>query len=91
MVVGPCSVEFRESLSCFHESTADPKGSDCLEQFREMNECMSKYPGLYKKNDDEDSGLHNIDENQDESINSTESVSESDSTATTEASNLSKQ
>lgn len=60
MVVGPCSVEFRESLSCFHKSTAEPKGSDCLEQFKEMNDCMSRYPGLYKKSDDEDEKLSSL-------------------------------
>lgn len=54
MVVGPCSVEFRESISCFYYSKAEPKGSDCMEQFRDMNACMARYPTLYKRDDDEE-------------------------------------
>lgn len=47
MATGPCGVEFREAFSCFHYSTADPKGSECLEPFRQMSECMSQYPNVY--------------------------------------------
>ncbi|KAK8739824.1 hypothetical protein OTU49_003214 [Cherax quadricarinatus] len=53
MTTGPCGVEFRESFTCFHYSTADPKGSDCFEPFSRMTECMSQYPNVYgSKNDD---------------------------------------
>ncbi|KAL7638087.1 UNVERIFIED_CONTAM: hypothetical protein RMT77_011712 [Armadillidium vulgare] len=59
MATGPCGVEFREAFSCFHYSKADPKGSDCLEPFRTMAECMSHYPGVYGNReevaDDDDS------------------------------------
>lgn len=78
MVVGPCSIEFRESLSCFHKSTAEPKGSDCLEQFKEMNECMARYPGLYKKNDDDDEEKLNNLEKQN-AINSSKDADDSNS------------
>ena len=47
MATGPCGVEFREAFSCFHYSTADPKGSDCYEAFKTMQTCMSHYPALY--------------------------------------------
>ena len=47
MATGPCGFEFREAFSCFHYSESEPKGSDCYEQFREMQECMVKYPSLY--------------------------------------------
>ncbi|XP_003427562.2 mitochondrial intermembrane space import and assembly protein 40-B isoform X2 [Nasonia vitripennis] len=47
MATGPCGVEFREAFSCFHYSTADPKGSDCYEAFKTMQGCMSNYPALY--------------------------------------------
>ncbi|ROT70453.1 mitochondrial intermembrane space import and assembly protein 40 [Penaeus vannamei] len=47
MATGPCGVEFREAFTCFHYSSADPKGSDCLEPFRQMSECMSNYPNVY--------------------------------------------
>ncbi|XKL64059.1 hypothetical protein PGB90_004145 [Kerria lacca] len=47
MATGPCGIEFREAFSCFHYSKADPKGSDCLDSFSSMQECMKKYPTLY--------------------------------------------
>ncbi|CAB3386786.1 Hypothetical predicted protein [Cloeon dipterum] len=49
MATGPCGVEFREAFSCFHVSEADPKGSDCIEAFASMQECMLKYPEIYDK------------------------------------------
>jgi len=52
MAAGPCGYEFRQAFSCFHYSTADPKGSDCVDQFRGMQECMAKYPGLYDTDKD---------------------------------------
>lgn len=62
MATGPCGVEFREAFSCFHYSEADPKGSDCVDMFKEMQSCMSLYPALYdnkdgKDDDDDDDGL----------------------------------
>ena len=57
MAVGPCGVDFREAFSCFHYSEADPKGSDCIEKFAEMQKCMQSYPELFeekeKKYDDQ--------------------------------------
>ncbi|XP_025831401.1 mitochondrial intermembrane space import and assembly protein 40 [Agrilus planipennis] len=56
MATGPCGVEFRNAFSCFHYSTADPKGTDCFDLFKTMQSCMQKYPTLYKKDlgDDDD-------------------------------------
>lgn len=58
MATGPCGVEFRDAFSCFHYSEAQPKGSDCYEAFKVMQDCMGNYPGVYKQNqrddDDED-------------------------------------
>lgn len=53
MATGPCGIEFREAFTCFHYSKADPKGSDCLDSFRTMTECMQKYPTLYNSQGDE--------------------------------------
>lgn len=47
MATGPCGVEFRDAFSCYHYSTAEPKGSDCYEAFKTMQTCMSEYPVLY--------------------------------------------
>lgn len=48
MATGPCGLEFREAFSCFHYSTAEPKGSDCYEAFKTMQSCMVQYPALYR-------------------------------------------
>lgn len=63
MATGPCGVEFREAFSCFHYSEAQPKGSDCYDAFKTMQDCMSNYPGVYKQNqrdddDDDDDGMN---------------------------------
>ncbi|KAL1114905.1 hypothetical protein AAG570_007729 [Ranatra chinensis] len=47
MSTGPCGVEFREAFSCFHYSQSDPKGSDCVEPFKIMQDCMLKFPATY--------------------------------------------
>ena len=59
MASGPCGVPFREAFSCFHYSKAEPKGSDCFEPFKNMQQCMSQYPELYpssKADDDDEKG-----------------------------------
>ena len=48
-VDGPCGEEFKAAYSCFHYSEAEPKGSDCYPQFKEMTECWLKYPEFYGK------------------------------------------
>lgn len=54
---GPCGVEFREAFSCFHYSDAEPKGSDCYETFKTMQDCMSTYPTVYNHNTDDNLGI----------------------------------
>jgi len=48
MAAGPCGLEFREAFSCFHYSTSSPKGSECYEAFKAMENCMLKYPAVYE-------------------------------------------
>lgn len=64
MATGPCGVEFREAFSCFHYSEADPKGSDCYEAFKTMQDCFSKYPTVYNKTDNGEG-----DEDDDDNLN----------------------
>lgn len=52
MASGPCGTEFKDAFSCFHYSKEEVKGSDCLEQFRAMQECMQHYPELYQQEDE---------------------------------------
>ncbi|XP_026318064.1 mitochondrial intermembrane space import and assembly protein 40-B [Hyposmocoma kahamanoa] len=54
MATGPCGLQFRDAFSCFHYSDAEPKGSDCYEKFSVMQECMSQYPELYGREEDEE-------------------------------------
>ena len=64
MATGPCGLEFREAFSCFHYSSADPKGSDCYEAFKTMQVCMTQYPALYGH---KDSSLDDFEEDMDPS------------------------
>ncbi|KAI4563524.1 hypothetical protein MJG53_016098 [Ovis ammon polii x Ovis aries] len=42
MASGPCGEQFKAAFSCFHYSKEDVKGSDCVGQFRAMQECMQR-------------------------------------------------
>lgn len=55
MASGPCGSQFKEAFSCFHYSKEEVKGSDCIDHFRNMQECMQKYPELYPQEDEKDS------------------------------------
>jgi len=65
MATGPCGVEFRDAFSCFHYSEAEPKGSDCYDAFKTMQDCMSEYPSVYNQNsdDDKEGGMPGLDLN----------------------------
>lgn len=47
MAHGPCGLQFREAFSCFVFSEADPKGIDCVEKFKAMQECFREHPDIY--------------------------------------------
>ena len=47
----PVSPSLSLSLSC--SSTAEEKGSDCIDKFKAMQECFQRYPELYKDYDEE--------------------------------------
>jgi mitochondrial intermembrane space import and assembly protein 40 len=53
MATGPCGVEFREAFSCFHYSESETKGAECYDAFKTMRDCFSKYPSVYKQDDEE--------------------------------------
>jgi len=61
MADGPCGESFKAAFSCFVYSTAEPKGLDCVEQFREMQECFRKYPDVYAdelRDEEDEEGIH---------------------------------
>ncbi|KAL4824070.1 hypothetical protein H8958_013797 [Nasalis larvatus] len=54
MASGPCGEQFKSAFSCFHYSMEEIKGSDCVDWFRAMQECMQKYPDLYPQQDEDE-------------------------------------
>ncbi|CUS20205.1 LAQU0S01e01376g1_1 [Lachancea quebecensis] len=56
MAQGPCGEEFKAAFSCFVYSEEDPKGIDCIEKFKGMQDCFRKYPEHYAEQikDEED-------------------------------------
>jgi intermembrane space import and assembly protein 40 len=40
MAHGPCGTQFKAAFSCFVHSTEDPKGVDCIEKFKGMQDCF---------------------------------------------------
>lgn len=49
MAHGPCGEEFKEAFSCFVFSEAEPKGFDCIEKFKNMQNCFRRYPDVYSE------------------------------------------
>lgn len=72
MAYGPCGEQFKAAFSCFHYSEAEPKGTDCIPQFRDMQECFVKYPEIYGKDDELD------EEEEDSNNNETENTKSGD-------------
>ncbi|XP_077054434.1 coiled-coil-helix-coiled-coil-helix domain containing 4b isoform X1 [Siphateles boraxobius] len=52
MASGVCGEQFKTAFTCFHLSQEELKGSDCLEQFRSMQECFGQHPELFPQEDD---------------------------------------
>ena len=47
MAHGPCGEEFKQAFSCFVFSEADPKGIDCVDKFKLMQDCFRRNPEVY--------------------------------------------
>lgn len=47
MAHGPCGENFRAAFSCFVFSKAEPKGMDCIDNFKSMQDCFRQYPEVY--------------------------------------------
>ncbi|EKD18298.1 CHCH domain-containing protein [Drepanopeziza brunnea f. sp. 'multigermtubi' MB_m1] len=56
MAHGTCGEEFKAAFSCFVYSTEEPKGVECIEKFKGMQDCFRKHPEEYgsEMEDDED-------------------------------------
>jgi hypothetical protein len=51
MAHGPCGLQFREAFSCFVFSEQEPKGIDCVEKFKAMQDCFREHPDVYAEGD----------------------------------------
>lgn len=47
MAHGPCGQEFRDAFSCFVFSEEEPKGINCVEKFKGMQDCFRRHPEVY--------------------------------------------
>ncbi|KAJ5495507.1 Mitochondrial intermembrane space import and assembly protein 40 [Penicillium diatomitis] len=58
MAHGPCGEEFRAAFSCFVYSNEEPKGIECIEKFKGMQDCFRQHPDVYgaELEDDEPEG-----------------------------------
>ncbi|KAM0753327.1 hypothetical protein T439DRAFT_323960 [Meredithblackwellia eburnea MCA 4105] len=60
MADGPCGEEFKAAFSCFVYSEDEPKGVDCVDKFRGMQECFRRYPEIYGSEAEDDDEEHLI-------------------------------
>jgi len=56
MAHGPCGEEFKAAFSCFVYSKEEPKGMECIDKFKGMQDCFRQHPEMYgsELEDDED-------------------------------------
>ncbi|KAG5353781.1 hypothetical protein C0989_002564 [Termitomyces sp. Mn162] len=54
MAHGPCGPQFREAFSCFVYSEDEPKGINCVEKFKAMQNCFREHPEIYADEIDDD-------------------------------------
>jgi len=47
MAHGPCGQQFRDAFSCFVYSEEEPKGINCVEKFKLMQDCFREHPDVY--------------------------------------------
>ncbi|QIX01127.1 hypothetical protein AMS68_006644 [Peltaster fructicola] len=56
MADGPCGEQFKAAFSCFVFSKEEPKGIDCIEHFKTMQNCFREHPDIYGSELDDDDG-----------------------------------
>lgn len=49
MAHGPCGEDFKAAFSCFVYSSQEPKGIECIDKFKNMQDCFRKYPEVYSE------------------------------------------
>ncbi|KAJ3010570.1 UNVERIFIED_CONTAM: Oxidoreductase [Siphonaria sp. JEL0065] len=89
MTQPPCGEKFKAAFSCFVYSEQEPKGLDCIEQFREMQLCFREYPEIYgddaqDDDDDDDDDDSEFSDSEDESEDDDDDEEDSDSDSDSE-------
>lgn len=46
---GPCGTQFSDAFVCFMKSTAEEKGSDCVNPFVALQSCVQENPDAFSK------------------------------------------
>jgi hypothetical protein len=69
----PCGHTFKAAFSCFVSSKTEPKGIDCQELFKAMQECFQAHPEKYGSiladdEDDDSNDMPEINESSDRSV-----------------------
>lgn len=49
MAHGPCGEDFKAAFSCFVYSKEEPKGIECIDKFKSMQDCFRRYPDVYSE------------------------------------------
>ena len=52
IIQSPCGDEFKSAFSCFHYSEGEPKGIECIDSFKQFQNCVEKYPELLAGDED---------------------------------------
>ncbi|CEG74862.1 Putative Mitochondrial intermembrane space import and assembly protein 40 [Rhizopus microsporus] len=73
MAQGPCGEDFKAAFSCFVFSEAEPKGLDCVEKFKAMQDCFRRHPDVYGDEIDDDDD----DDEEEETAKQVEEIKES--------------
>ena len=47
MAHGPCGEQFKAAFSCFVYSKEEPKGMECIDHFKGMQDCFREHPDIY--------------------------------------------
>ncbi|KAI8981940.1 hypothetical protein BDF20DRAFT_441953 [Mycotypha africana] len=88
MAQGPCGEEFKAAFSCFVYSDEEPKGINCVEYFKTMQDCFRKHPDVYgdeiDDDDDDDDEREKSDKSNDNETTTTTTSTTTTSVSTTE-------
>ncbi|WVQ89725.1 mitochondrial intermembrane space import and assembly protein 40 [Cryptococcus gattii] len=68
MATGPCGEQFKAAFSCFVYSEAEPKGVDCVELFKVMQDCFRDHPEVYGEEIDDDDEVPTQEEKMEEKV-----------------------